>query len=122
MPGEHCICLFHRESEIVWVQYLTLLFIGCISASSLRGFLKNMSKVACPSCRLLMLPTALALHSLLPRRAVSYPAQLLFQRRGAKRGDHTACSWGVEEHCVCSSSSPWLEAATAGPWCWCSRS
>ena len=27
------------------LQYLTLLFIGCISASSLRGFLKNMSKV-----------------------------------------------------------------------------
>ena len=29
------------------MQYLTLLFIGCISASSLRGFLKNMSKVRC---------------------------------------------------------------------------
>ena len=29
------------------MQYLTLLFIGCISASSLRGFLKNMSKVGC---------------------------------------------------------------------------
>ena len=29
------------------MQYLTLVFIGCISISSLRGFLKNMSKVIC---------------------------------------------------------------------------
>ena len=27
------------------VQYITLLFIGCISISSLRGFLRNMRKV-----------------------------------------------------------------------------
>lgn len=27
------------------MQYVTLLFIGCISATSLRGFLKNTRKV-----------------------------------------------------------------------------
>ena len=40
------------ESDVLYVlnpclllQYLTLVFIGGISASSLRGFLNNMSKV-----------------------------------------------------------------------------
>lgn len=31
------------------VQYITLFFIGCISVSSLRGFLRNMRKVKQPA-------------------------------------------------------------------------
>lgn len=40
---ELCVkCLSGRFA----VQYVTLLFIGCISATSLRGFLKNTRKVS----------------------------------------------------------------------------
>ena len=39
-----------NDEHCVWaVQYLTLLFVGFISASSMRGFLHDMRKVRCQS-------------------------------------------------------------------------
>ena len=42
------------------VQYIVLAFIGCISVTSMRGFLRNMRKVCCSvTCHLLPLGIAL---------------------------------------------------------------